>query len=118
MSGRRAAFGWVPGKENYRSIRTLFDCALYKINLRITCHRCGHSKVIDAPGHWWKCEQRGYDDSIAAFVKRLYCSTCFKKSQSKIRDLRIAQTYDYADGLLLPGPNEYQWKRYVNGQRS
>lgn len=117
MSSKTAAYGWAPGKENYRPIKRLFDCALYKINLRVTCHRCGHSKVIDAPGHWWRCERQGLDDSIAALGKKLYCSSCFQNRQVKVRNLAIAQTNDKADGLLLPGPGEYEWKRIVSKQR-
>lgn len=113
-----ASYGWIPGKENYRPFRNLFDCALYKYNLRITCRICRHSTVIDAPGHWWDCERKGKDDRIAAFAKRLYCSSCRAQSGLKRRNLKIEQTTDACDGPLLPGPDEYTWKRIVNRQRS
>jgi hypothetical protein len=112
------SFGWAPGKEGYRPIRTLFDCALYKINLRIMCGVCGRTIVIDAPGHWWRCEQRKIDDRLNIFVQRLYCRTCWELSGIKRRPARVEQTTSAADGPLLPGPDHFSWKRIVNRQRS
>lgn len=109
--------GWLPGKENYRPIRNLFDCALFKINLRVKCKICGHSVVIDAPGHWWRCEKKGLDDSIFRFMKRLHCSQCWQQSKRKIRSFTIEQTHKRCDGPLMDGPDEYTWKRIVNRQR-
>jgi hypothetical protein len=114
----KPAFGWVPGKEGYRPVRTLFECALYKINLRVTCGACGNSTVIDAPGHWWRCEQLKKDDSLKAFVQRLYCQKCWSGCYFKRRPSRVEQTNDPVDGPLLPGPDHYSWKRIVNRQRS
>jgi hypothetical protein len=115
---REPPYGWVPGKENYRPIRTLFECALYKRYLRVTCWQCKHSVILDAPGHWWRCEQHGLSDSIGAFVRRLHCSQCFKKSGIKVRQPKVEQTGDEPKGPLLPGPDHYTWKRIVNRQRS
>lgn len=115
---REPAFGWVPGKEGYLPLRTLFDCALYKINLRATCGVCGRSTVIDAPGHWWRCEQLKKDDNLKAFVERLYCRICWGRSYFKRRPAKVEQTSDPVDGPLLPGPDQYVWKRIVNRQRS
>ena len=112
-----APYGWVPGKENYRPIKTLLECALYKRNLRITCRICSHSYVIDAPGHWWRCQCSGKDDRIEAFAKRLYCSKCKAQSGMKHRNPVVEQTNDPCDGELLPGPDSATWKRIVNNQR-
>ena len=96
-------YGWVPGKENYRPIRTLFECALYNRYFRVTCWQCKHSVILDAPGHWWRCEQHGLSDSIGAFFRRLHCSQCFKKSGIKIRQPKVEQTGEEPKGTLLPG---------------
>jgi hypothetical protein len=73
---------------------------------------------MDAPGHWWRCEQKGLSDCIAAFVRRLHCSQCFKKSGIKVRQPKVEQTGEEPKGTLLPGPDHYTWKRIVNRQRS
>ena len=110
-------FGWLPGKEDYKPLKYLFDCARYKINLRITCRTCRNSVVIDAPGHWWACHKTGKEDHIATFVKRLYCKKCKGLSGEKRRHPKVEQTRDPPDGPLLPGPDHYEWKRFVSGQR-
>ena len=99
---REPPYGWVPGKERYRPIRTLFECALYKSYLRVTCWQCRYSVILDAPGHWWRCEQKGLSDSIAAFVRRLHCSQCFKRSGIKVREPKVAQTSDEPKRPLMP----------------
>ena len=111
-------YGWVPGKENYRPIRTLFDCALYRLNLRITCLRCKHTAIIDAPGRWWQCEKKGWDDTIRAYSNRLICGQCWRDRGVKVRRPHIEQTNERATEALLNGPDEYEWKRIVNRQRS
>lgn len=116
MSG--APYGWAPGKENYRPIRTLFDCALYKLNLQVTCWQCKHSAIIDAPGHWWRSECSGKDDRLAAFVSHLYCSRCFEKAGVKVREPKVETTTTAVTGALLDGPDHYTWKRIINRQRS
>ena len=114
---REAPYGWVPGKERYRAVRYLFDCALYGINLRVTC-RCGHSAVLDGPGRWYQAEKRGWDDDIRLWEKSLYCRRCLKLSAAFVRHPRIAQTVEGATEPLLPRPDPYEWKRIVNRQRS
>lgn len=114
---RSAPYGWLPGKEHYRPVRSLFDCALYKINLKAVCWQCRHSSVIDAPGHWWRCQRLGLDDKIKAFHSRLYCSACYGRGKLKVREPTLQQTKEKVQGVLMPGPDEYTWKRIVNAQR-
>ena len=103
--------------EGFKPLNDLFDCARYHINLRITCRKCGHSVIIDAAGHWWACHKTGKDEHIAAFVRRLYCKKCKAKSGEKRRQPKVEQTREPPDRPLLPGPDEYEWKRFVSGQR-
>lgn len=114
---KNAPYGWLPGKDHYRPVRTLFDCALFKINLKATCWQCQYGAVIDAPGHWWRCELRGLDDGIRVFHKRLYCSSCFRRGKIKVREPKLEQTYEKFAGVLLPGPDESTLKRIINRQR-
>jgi hypothetical protein len=73
--------------------------------------------VIDAAGHKWACHKSGKSEAIAAFMKRLYCKQCIGPSGDKRRNLKVEQTREPPDGPLLPGPDEYEWKRFVSGQR-
>lgn len=103
--------------EGFKALNDLFDCARYHINLRVTCRHCGNSTVLDAAGHWWACHKSGKSEQIEAFVKRLYCKKCIGPSGEKRRHLKVEQTNEPPDGPLLPGPDEYEWKRFVRGQR-
>jgi len=114
---RSAPYGWLPGKEHYRPVRSLFDCALYKINLKAVCWQCRHSSIIDAPGHWWRCHRLGLDDNVKAFHSRLFCMSCFRRTKLKVRQPSLQQTNESVHGVLMPGPDEYTWKRIVNSQR-
>ena len=116
-SPKEPPFGWLPGKEGFKPLKYLFDCARFKINLRLTCQYCRKSVVIDAPGHWWACHKSGKDDHIATFVRRLYCKKCKGVSGEKRRQPKVEQTSEPPDGPLLPGPDEVEWKRFVSGQR-
>ena len=119
MSGttKEPPFGWLPGKEQFRPLKYLFDCARFKINLRITCRTCQTSRVIDAPGYWWDCYKTGKEEHIATFVKRLVCATCKTKTGKRRRNPKVEPTRDAVDGPLLPGPDHYEWKRFISGQR-
>ncbi|QGN54067.1 hypothetical protein [Novosphingobium sp. Gsoil 351] len=114
---RQPRFGWVPGKEDYRPLRTLLDCARFKLNLRMTCRACGHSRVVDAPSLWWLADRKGWDDAIPAIAKRCYCEPCWTERQVKVRGPAIVQTSDAADDLVQ-APDARDWKRVVNRHRS
>lgn len=118
VSDSEPVYGWIPGKAHYQPLTHLFHCALYKVNLKVTCRYCKRSVVIDAPGHWWLCERRKWDDSLREFSKRLYCRACHERQGQKVRFPKIEQTDQVQTGPLLAGPDHYTWKRIVNRQRS
>ena len=110
-------YGWIPGKEDYKPLRTLLDCARFKLNLRMTCRACGHSTVLDASGLWWLAERKGWDDTIPAIAARCYCEPCWTRRQNKVRGPIIVQTRETA-AMLLPEPDARAWKRIVNRHRN
>lgn len=111
-------YGWIPGKEDWRPLSTLLDCALYAINIRMTCNGCGHSRVMDGPGLWWLAERKGWDQSLHTFGKRCYCGECWRLRYRKQRWPKMEQTKEPAEGALLPSPDQRTWKRVINRQRS
>lgn len=118
MAKPHAPHGWIPGKEGYRKYQRLFDLALYKRNIRMTCGCCEHSRVIDAPGLWWMFEKRHWNEELRDIGLRFYCGECWKLHRKKVRQPKMEVVEDDAEGPLLPGPDEYEWKRIVNRQRS
>ena len=65
----------------------------------------------------WARHKSGKSEQIAAFVKRLYCKKCIGPSGKKRFYLKVEQTREPQGGPLLPGPDHYEWKRFVRGQR-
>lgn len=116
---RRAPFGWIPGKENYRPFRHITDCALFHENVRVTCRRCGNTKVFSGYALWWLFHKRGWDDSLRNAGRRFRCIACsydVKKVGRTSAELTI--TRDKDTGPQPPMPDEREWKRLVNRQRS
>lgn len=103
--------------EGYKPLKYMFDCARYHINLRVTCRVCGHSAIIDAAGHWWALQKKGKDDHIGSFVRRLICQNCKVETGKRCRNPKVEQTSEQPAGPLMPGPTEYEWKRFITGQR-
>ena len=115
---KQPPYGWIPGREKYMPLRTLFDCALYKVNLRVSCKACAHSRVVDAPGLWWLAERKRWDQDIAAFSRRFYCGECWRTRHVVVRNVRVVQSQEEAEGPLLPGPDKREWKARLSRYRA
>lgn len=119
MSGTgEPRYGWVPGKDGYRKFRILFDLALYKYNLRLTCRSCQHSRVLDGPGLWWKFETKHWPEELHAIGARFYCSKCLTEHRRRIYGPDMEVVGDKAEIIYKEGPDDYEWKRIVNRQRT
>ena len=83
-----------------------------------TCHKEGlYANDAYVNGVFTRRVRSGKDEHIASFVKRLYCKKCLGQSGEKRRHPKVEQTSAPPDGPLLPGPDHYEWKRFVSGQR-
>jgi hypothetical protein len=115
---RRAPFGWIPGKEHYRPFRHITDCALYHENLRVTCPRCGNSKVFSSHALWWLFHKRRWDDALRSAGRRFRCLVCDGARGQARATAALTITRDNPTGPQPPMPDEREWKRLVNRQRS
>lgn len=117
-SDRRAPYGWQPGKEQYRAFTHITDCALFHRNLKLTCKRCGHVRVLSGHALWWLFERKGWDDRLTAIGARFRCAICWSTARTISRQPGIDVVEEPTIGAQPPMPSERDWKRLVSRQRS
>ena len=116
---RRAPYGWIPGKENYRPYRHITDCALFHENLRVKCRRCPNEKIFSGYALWWLFHRKRWDDSLRVAGRRFRCTRCSYEATGRSRSrVELSLTRDEATGPQPPMPDEREWKRLVNRTRS
>lgn len=116
---RRAPFGWIPGKENYRPYRYITDCALFHENVRVKCRSCSAEKVFSGYALWWLFHKRGWDDTLKTAGRRFRCINCSYEVKNRRRTMaELSITCDEPTGRQPPMPDEREWKRLINRQRS
>ena len=116
---RKAPFGWIPGKENYRPYRHITDCALYHENVRVRCQRCRAEKIFSGHALWWLFFKKRWDDALRTAGRRFRCTSCSYDSRGRARSrVELSITRDAPTGPQPPMPDEREWKRLVNRTRS
>ncbi|HEY0629535.1 MAG TPA: hypothetical protein VGD23_09410 [Sphingomicrobium sp.] len=117
---RRAPFGWIPGKENYRAYRHITDCALFHANVRVTCRRCRSAKIFSGYALWWLFERKRWDDSLRTAGRRFRCTNCSynRVGRQGRAAVELTVTDEQPTGAQPPMPEEREWKRLVNRHRS
>jgi hypothetical protein len=116
---RRAPYGWIPGKENYRPYRHITDCALFHANVRVRCQHCRSEKIFSGYALWWLFHRRRWDDALRTAGRRFRCANCSYAAKGRGRlAAEVSVTGDEPTGRQPPLPDEREWKRLVNRQRS
>ena len=119
QNDRRAPYGWIPGKENYRPYRHITDCALFHENLRVKCRGCSNEKIFSGYALWWLFHRKGWDDSLKIAGRRFRCIRCSYAAKGRGRSaVDLSLTRKEATGPQPPMPDERDWKRLVNRTRS
>ena len=115
----RSPFGWIPGKESYRPYRHITDCALFHSNVRVTCRRCRNTKIFSGYALWWLFSRKRWDDTLKTAGRRFRCSRCCYDAIGRRRAMvEVSVTRAEPTGRQPPMPDEREWKRLVNRQRS
>lgn len=90
------------------AVHDLWDVGAHHANLKVTCSRCGHWKVIHAAALWCLFQKKGWSSHLSEFSTRLCCGVCWQTHQMKVRP-RWEIVEDEA-GDDLPLPSEREWK--------
>ncbi|WP_157216078.1 hypothetical protein [Flavisphingomonas formosensis] len=91
--------------------------ALYRKNLRLTCPRCGVSKIHNGAHLWWLFQQKRWDDSMRVVPLRFRCGNCFQQGHGRIRP-KVEIVEEDETGPQFPAPDEREWRRMISRFRS
>jgi hypothetical protein len=96
---------------------SLFALAWRHWNVSVTCAICQHRRVYEGHQLWWLFHRRGWNGSLSAIRKKLYCGRCWSTDCRKTTKLRCEPTRDLPNGDPLPWPSDRDWKRAVSELR-
>ncbi|MFB0875479.1 MULTISPECIES: hypothetical protein [unclassified Sphingobium] len=94
---------------------TLFECVLWNYGVHLLC-RCHHHAIFHPCGLWWHFDKRGWSDDFRDITARFYCRKCHAKSGQRIRP-SLVQPSQTMPTILLPMPDEREWKRAIARKR-
>lgn len=97
-------------------LRDLFDAAVRKRTVRLTCRRCRHVNSFPSAALWWLFQRRGWDDRFAAVCQRCICRHCLLRGD-RIGNPRMTLTWETPLDQSLPMPSERDWKRERSRRR-
>src|SRR5690349_3167721 len=101
-----------PMRELANPIRDLFDAAVRRRNIRVSCG-CGHHAVLDAHALWWLFERNGWKIALPEVARRCICSRCVGAARGPRRPPQLEAVHEPATDQSLPMPPEAEWKRQL-----
>ena len=106
-----------PGPERPPQIESIFEAARLGWNVRLTCWKCGHVRVLHAAALWLRLSLRGRPDRLIEVKRYARCVPCLAERNMKIGGPRLDLTRDPPDGEAQPLPSQRQWKEGARGRR-
>ncbi|MGZ8282468.1 MAG: hypothetical protein ACXWUN_05890 [Allosphingosinicella sp.] len=97
-------------------LRDLFDAAVRRRAIRLTCPRCGHTAILSSPALWWLFERKGWRDRFHEVQRRFFCRSCRQRGGIKVRP-RLELSGDPPTDNSFPFPSELDWKRELRRRR-
>ncbi len=104
-------------RELANPIRDLFDAAVRRRNIALTCLDCGHRAVLDAHALWWLFQRNGWKMALREVPRRCACSRCKAASKRQQRRPRLEAVHEAATVETLPMPPESEWKSQLRRRR-
>jgi len=96
--------------ESPPNTTSIFEAARLGWNLKVTCWRCGHVRVLHAAAVWLRLSVRGRPDHVTEVKRYGKCMTCLKERREIITGPKVELVRDKADAEWLPMPNDRQLK--------
>lgn len=101
--------------DSPHAVTDLWDVGAHHMNLRFTCQRCGHWKILHAASLWALFRRRRWPSHLSEVPNQLCCGVCWTVDRVKVRP-RLEIVKDEA-GDDLPLPSEREWKREAKRRR-
>ena len=99
------------------AVQDLWDVGAHHYNVKFTCRRCGHWRVLHAAALWWLFETRRWNGRLSEVRRRAVCGVCWSASQVKVRNAKMDIVDDEPTGDPLPMPSARDWKREARRRR-
>lgn len=91
---------------------SIFEAATLRMAVSPVC-ACGHTTSFDPWGLWWHFKRRHWDDRLTSARHRFWCRVCGSRLRRKVRPKRFDLVKVSDANLVLPLPDEREWKRAV-----
>ena len=98
-------------------LRDLFDAAVRRRTVQLTCRRCRHMNSYPSAALWWLFHRKGWPDRFDAVAHRFVCRLCIMRFHQKVRDPRLELTKDEPLDKSFPMPSELDWKQELRRRR-
>ena len=95
----------------------IFEAAAWHYSVKPVCGRCGHHALFHPHGLWWLFQRKGWDDRLSAAARRFRCIPCLTTEGKLVRQARLYLAKD-TPTVVLPMPDEREWKRALSRFRS
>lgn len=102
--------------EGTRQPTCILEAALWHYAVKPVC-RCGHSSTFDPHGLWNHFDKRGWCDSFPDARVRFWCRVCGVRTRRKVRPVTIEIAKAPKVDVVLPMPDEREWRRIVSRLR-
>ena len=98
-------------------LRDLFDAAVRHPGVKLTCRRCGHARILSAPGLWWLFNRKGWRDDLRDVQRRYFCLMCWHSGGHRIHFPELELVDEEPTDSSLPLPSPLDWKRELRRRR-
>lgn len=98
-------------------LRDLFDAAVRRPGIRLTCRKCRHSAVFSSHALWWLFHRKGWRDRFDDVRKRCICLMCLHRDGIKMRNPELEIVHEEPTDTSLAAPSELDWKRELRRRR-
>lgn len=95
----------------------IFEAACFHRAVKPVC-RCGHSATFNPHGLWWLFQQRHWNDTFTSAGARFWCIVCAIATRKKVKAVRIEIVRPSEADIVLPWPDEREWKRAISRFRA
>lgn len=98
-------------------LRELWDAATHHYSIRLTCRRCGHSRVLHAAALWWLFHRKGWAARFRDVRRRMFCAMCWARRHERLHGPDLDLVRDEPTDTSIPLPSELDWKRELRRRR-
>jgi len=96
----------------------LFEAAVWRYNIRVSCPMCRKSAVFEAVGLWYRFHQKRWDDDLRNARDKLWCKPCSHRLGKRVRPRKLELTKEGPATRHLPDPSDIEWKNALSRFRA